>query len=166
MSSYLEAYGAAEQQRARIIGLLKICSIALAGVLVAGLILFVIFKNYTEERRAKNFLGLLAAGNYPAAYAMWGCTETRPCPQYAYPKFLEDWGPQSAHAKAPGAASIGLSQSCGSGVVIQLNYKSPEDSVPLWVEHDTGTISFAPWPECPGRHLHFGAWLKSVFSGS
>lgn len=166
MSSYLEAYGAAEQHRARIIGLLKNCSIALAGVLVAGLILFVIFKNYTEERRVKDFLGLLAAGNYPVAYAMWGCTETRPCPEYQYPKFLDDWGPKSEHANASGAASIGLSEACGSGVVIQLNYKSAEDPVALWVEHDTGTISFAPWPECPGRHLHFGAWLKSVFGGS
>jgi hypothetical protein len=165
MSSYLEAYGAAEQQRARRIGLLKNFSIVLAAVLVAGLILYAIFKNHSEERQAENFLGLLAAHNYPVAYTMWGCTETHPCPQYPFSKFLEDWGPQSAHAGAPAAASIGLSQSCGSGVVIRLDYKGSADSVPLWVEHDTGTISFAPWPECPGRHLHFGTWLKSLFGG-
>jgi hypothetical protein len=164
MASYLEAYGAAEQHRARVIGLLKKCSIALAVVLVAGLILYAIFKNHAEERQAKNFLELLAARNYSAAYTLWGCTETHPCPQYTFPKFLEDWGPQSAHASDPAAASIGLSQSCGSGVVIRLDYKGAE-SASLWVEHDTGTISFAPWPECPGRHLHFGAWLKSLFGG-
>jgi|HubBroStandDraft_2_1064218.scaffolds.fasta_scaffold643632_1 hypothetical protein len=163
MSSYLEAYGAAEQHRARVMGLLKNCSIILAGVLVAGLIVYAVFKNHSEERQAKNFLGLLAAHNYSIAYTMWGCTETHPCPQYTFPKFLEDWGPKSAHAGDPGAASIGLSQSCGSGVVIRLDYRGSE-SVPLWVEHDTGTLSFAPWPECPGRHLHFGAWLKSLFS--
>ena len=165
MSSYLEAYGAAEQHRARVLGLIKNCSIALAVVLVAGLILFAVFRNHSEERQAKNFLALLAAHNYPDAYIMWGCTETHPCPQYQYPKFLEDWGPKSAHAGEPAAASIGLSQSCGSGVVVRLDYKSPQDSVPLWVERDSGTISFAPWPECPGRHLHFGAWLKSIFGG-
>jgi hypothetical protein len=165
MSSYLEAYGAAEQKHARIIGLLKNCSIVLAAVVVAGLILYAVFKNHAEERQAKNFLGLLAAHNYSAAYMLWGCTETHPCPEYKLPKFMDDWGPASAHANAP-AASIGSVQTCGSGVVIQLNYKNPEDSVPLWVEHETGVISFAPWPECPGRHLHFGAWLKSVFSGS
>jgi hypothetical protein len=164
MSSYLEAYGAAEQHRAQIIGLLKKCSIILAGVLVAGLILFTIFKNHSEERQARNFIGLLAAHNYPVAYTMWGCTETHPCPQYAFSKFLEDWGPKSEHSSDPAAAAIGLSQSCGSGVVIRLDYKGSEP-VPLWVERDSGIISFAPWPECPGRHMHLGAWLKSLFSG-
>ena len=33
MSSYLEAYGAAEQHRARVVALLEKCSIVLAGVL-------------------------------------------------------------------------------------------------------------------------------------
>jgi hypothetical protein len=164
MSSYLEAYGAAEQHRARVVGLLKKCSIILAGLLVAGLILYAIFKNHSEERQARNFLGLLGTHNYSAAYAMWGCSENHPCPQYTFPKFLEDWGPKSAHASDPAAASIGLSQSCGSGVVIRLDYKG-SDPDPLWVERDTGVISFAPWPECPGRHLHFGAWLKSLFGG-
>jgi hypothetical protein len=164
MSSYLEAYGAAEQHRARVVALLEKCSIVLAGVLAVGLIFYAIFKNHAEERQAKNFLGMLAAHNYSAAYAMWGCTETHPCPQYTLPKFLEDWGPKSEHASHPAAASIGLSQSCGSGVVIRLDYKG-SDPVPLWVEHDSGTLSFAPWPECPGRHLHFGTWLKSLFSG-
>ncbi len=50
----------------------------------------------------------------------------------------------------PAAASIGLSQSCGTGVVVRLDYKGAQDSVPLWVERDSETISFAPWPECPG----------------
>ena len=163
MSSYLEAYGAAEQHRARVMGLMKKCSVALAGVLIGGLILFAIFRNHAEERQAKNFIGLLAAHNYSVAYAMWGCDETHPCPQYTFSKFLEDWGPKSEHAGNPAAASIGLSQSCGSGVVIRLDYKGSEP-VPLWIERDTGTISFAPWPECPGRHLHLGAWLKSLFT--
>ncbi|MGA2216106.1 MAG: hypothetical protein ABSH31_22730 [Bryobacteraceae bacterium] len=142
---------------------MKKCSVALAGVLIGGLILFAIFRNHAEERQAKNFIGLLAAHNYSVAYAMWGCDETHPCPQYTFSKFLEDWGPKSEHAGNPAAASIGLSQSCGSGVVIRLDYKGSEP-VPLWIERDTGTISFAPWPECPGRHLHLGAWLKSLFT--
>ena len=134
----------------------------LAGVLVAGLIVYTIFKNHSEERQAQNFLASLQAHNYSAAYTMWGCSEAHPCPQYTFPKFLEDWGPKSAQASDPVAASIGLSQSCGSGGVIRLDYKGREP-VPLWVERDSGIISFAPWPECPGRHLHFGAWLKSLF---
>jgi len=165
MSSYLEAYGAAEQRRARIMAVVKTSSIVLACALVAGLILYGVFKNYGQERRAKTFLALLNAQNYPAAYLMWGCTESHPCPDYTFAKFQEDWGPKSEHANDT-AAHIGLSQSCGSGVVIRVDYKANTEPVSLWVERDTGILSFAPWPECPGRHLHFGTWLKSVFGGS
>jgi hypothetical protein len=164
MSGYLEAYGAAEQQRANRLHLLKNSSIVLACLLVVGLILYAIFKNYSQERQAKTFVGLLVAHDYPNAYKMWGCTDSHPCTGYPFAKFMEDWGPQSAHADQA-SASIGLSQSCGSGAVIRIDYKGSEEAVPLWVERDTGTISFAPWPECPGRHLHLGAMLKSLFGG-
>jgi len=164
MSSYLEAYGDAERHRARIIGVIKTSSIVLGCALVVGLILYGVFKNYTEERQAKTFLRLLDEHNYSTAYAMWGCTDSHPCPEYPFAKFQEDWGPKSGHANEA-TAHIGLSQSCGSGVLIRLDYKTAEEPVSLWVERDSRTISFAPWPECPGRHLHFGAWLKSVFGG-
>jgi hypothetical protein len=164
MSSYLEAYGAAEQHRARIIGIIKTSSIVLAIALLLGLVLYGVFKNYSEEQRAKTFLGLLGAQNYSTAYAMWGCTSSHPCPEYPFAKFQEDWGPKSPHANES-VAHIGLSQSCGSGVLIRLDYKSNEEPVSLWVERDSGIVSFAPWPECPGRHLHFGTWLRSVFHG-
>ncbi len=164
MSSYLEAYGAAERRRARIVGIIKTSSIVLACALVVGLILYGVFKNHSEEGRAKTFLGLLNAHDYSGAYAMWGCTDSHPCPDYSFAKFQEDWGPKGEHANAA-VAHIGLSESCGSGVVIQLDYKAAEEPVSLFVERDSGTLSFAPWPECPGRHLHFKTWLKTVFSG-
>ncbi|HUA20258.1 MAG TPA: hypothetical protein VMU80_20600 [Bryobacteraceae bacterium] len=164
MSGYLEAYGAAEQKRANRLHLVKNVSMILACVLVVGLILYGIFKNYGEEHQAKTFVAVLAAHDYKAAYAMWGCTDSHPCTEYPFNKFMDDWGPKSAHADEA-SAHIGLSQSCGSGVVIRLDYKGSEEAVPLWVERDTGTISFAPYPECPGRHLHLGAWFKSLFGG-
>jgi hypothetical protein len=166
MSSYLEAYGAAEQHRARVLSLVKTSSIVLGCLLVVGLILYGIFKNHSEEQRVKTFVGLLNSRNYQAAYAMWGCTDSHPCPEYPFSKFQEDWGPQSSHANEA-AAHIGLSQSCGSGsgVLIRLDYSGAEQPVSLWVDRDNGSLSFAPWPECPGRHLHFGAWLRSVFRG-
>ena len=164
MSSYLEAYGAAEEQRAKRVRLIKISAIVLGCVLVVGLVTYGIFKNYSEERQAKRFVSLLQAGDYAGAYRLWGCSEEHPCPDYAVAKFMEDWGPKSAHADQS-TAQIGLSQSCGSGVVIRLDYKKPaEEPVSLWVERGTKIVSFAPWAECPGRHLHIGAWLRSLFS--
>ena len=162
MSGYLETYAASEQHRARVFKIVKVVSIILACALVAGLILFGIFRNYSEEQRTKTFLSLLNGHNDTAAYAMWGCTEAHPCPEYPFSKFEEDWGPVSGHANEK-VAHIGLAQSCGSGVLIRVDYTGSEEPVSLYIDRDSGTISFAPWPECPGRHLHFRAWLKSLF---
>jgi hypothetical protein len=163
MASYLEAYGATEEQRAKRIRLIKNSAIILSAVIVVALIAYGIFKNYSEEQQAKTFVSLLQAHDYQAAYRLWGCSDAHPCPDYPFDKFLEDWGPKSAHADQS-SAHIGLSQSCGSGVVIRLDYKGSEEPVSLWVEHSTKIISFAPWAECPGRHLHIGAWLRSLFN--
>lgn len=162
MSSYLESYGAAEELRARRIRLIKISSIVAVCGLILALVLYGILKNRSEEQQARLFVQLLNARDYSGAYRLWGCTEQQPCPAYPFAKFLEDWGPHSPHADES-SAHIGLSQSCGSGVVIRIDYQGAEEPVPLWVEHESKTISFAPWPECPGRHLHVRAWLRSLF---
>jgi hypothetical protein len=163
MSSYLEAYGAAEEQRAKRVRLIKNSSIVLGCVIVVALIAYGIFKNYSEEQQVKSFVRLMQAHDYSGAYRLWGCSESHPCPDYALAKFMEDWGPKSAHADQS-SAQIGLSQSCGSGVVIRLDYKNGQEPVSLWVERSTKIVSFAPWAECPGRHLHIGAWLRSLFN--
>ena len=164
MSSYLEAYGAAEESHAKRIRIAKIVSISAAVLLVAGLILYSALKNRGEEAQVKTFLALLQKQDYPGAYRLWGCTDATPCPNYPMKSFLEDFGPQSPHSDES-SAHIGLSQSCGSGVLLRVDYAHAEP-VPLWVQRNNEVIGFAPpgWEECPGRHLHLGAWLHSLFS--
>jgi hypothetical protein len=163
MSSYLEDYGASEERRAKRIRLIKLGSISFISTVFVALIFYAVFKNHSEQQQAKIFVAALTAQDYQAAYRMWGCTDTSPCRDYPFNKFLDDWGPKSTHADES-SAHIGLSQSCGSGVVIRIDYKNSQQPVPLWVERKTKTISYAPWPECPGRHLHVGAWLRSLFN--
>ena len=162
MASYLEAYGAAEEQRAKRVRLIKNSAIALVSVIVVGLIAYGLLKNRPEEQQAKTFVSLLQAHDYQGAYKLWGCSDTHPCKDYSFDKFMEDWGPKSPHADQS-SAHIGLSQSCGSGVVIRLDYNGSEEPVTLDIERRTKVISFAPWAECPGRHLHIGTWLRSLF---
>src|SRR5271157_146896 len=159
---YLEAYGAAEEKRARTVRLVKTSAIVFVAVLAVGSILYATFQNYSEEQRVKSFLSLLRNHRYPEAYQLWGCSESHPCRDYKYDKFLADWGPQSAHADQS-SARIEVSHSCGSGVLLRLDYKNAEP-MPLWVEKDTGVLSYAPSQACPGPHLHIGAWLRSLFS--
>jgi hypothetical protein len=162
MSSYLEAYGASEEHRAKRIRQIKISSLVLTCALIVGAALFGIFRNYGEEQEAKTFVAALRSQDYQGAYRMWGCTDAHPCSEYPLNKFMDDWGPKSPHADQS-SAHVGVSQSCGSGVVIQLDYRGAEP-VPLWVERGSKTLSFAPWPECPGKHLHIVAWLRSLFN--
>jgi hypothetical protein len=163
MSGYLEAYGASEEHRVQRIRLIKNSAITVAGVLIVGLTLYGVFKNHSEERQAKAFVALMRAQDYRGAYGLWGCSDAHPCPDYSFAKFIDDWGPKSAHADES-SARIGLSQSCGSGVVIRLEYKGSEEPVTLWVERGTKVVGFAPWEECPGKHLRIGAWLRSLFN--
>ena len=157
MPGYLEGYGAGEEQRETLIK--RIAIVALA-VLIVGISLFAFFRNYSQERTVKQFLTLLRSKDYQGAYAMWHASAR----DYPFDKFMEDWGPKSTHPN-PDAFRLTNADACGSGVLLQVDYTGA-DAVSLWVERDTGAISFAPWPECPGRHWHVLGFLKSLFGHS
>ena len=165
MSSYLEAYGAAEQHRARILGIVKISSIILG--CVAGCRSHPLWR-LQESRRGttrQDLSGFAERAQLSDRLCDVGLHGFTSLPDYPFTKFQEDWGPKSEHADES-VARIGLSQSCGSGVLIRLDYKAAEEPVSLWVERDSGTISFAPWPECPGKASAFrsvaevGVWRR------
>src|SRR6267378_4384575 len=162
MGAYLEAYGANEERRVRRMRLLKISLIVLVCAGILGAVLYAVFKNHAEEWKVKAFLDALRKPDYQTAYRMWGCNESHPCRDYSFDKFMEDWGPKSPHAGVT-SARIRLSQSCGTGVLLRVDYQGAEP-VSLWVERNSQAIGYAPWPECPGPHLRIGAWLRSLFS--
>lgn len=162
MASYLEAYGSSEEQKARRGTLVKRGILLLFGLLIAVGLAYLLFHNYPEEKQVKGFLDDLRRQDYQAAYQRWGCTGATPCRDYPFQKFMDDWGPKGSHSDVA-SAHIGMSQSCGTGVILRADYKGAEP-VPLWVERGNHVISFAPWPECPGRHFHPGTFLRSLFS--
>ena len=162
MPGYLESYGISEERLARRGKLVKTALASVSAALVVGLILYSYFKNYRQESVVKAFVQLLERHDYQSAYRMYGCTEAQPCRDYAFQRFLDDWGPASAFKDAA-AARVGDSQSCGTGVIVQLEDAGGKP-VALWVERATNIVSFSPWPECPGKHLRIRAWLKSLFA--
>ncbi|MEO7144262.1 MAG: hypothetical protein ABI165_12265 [Bryobacteraceae bacterium] len=156
MSGYLEGYGAGEERRAKLIK--RAIAIVVAVGIAAG-VLYYYFHNYREERVAKQFLSLLAAGNYQAAYGMWHASPT----SYPFDKFMDDWGPKSSFSNAS-EFQIANADACGSGVLMSLSYPQVQP-VAVWVERSTKVMSFSPWPQCPGRHFHPGAFFKMLFGG-
>jgi len=143
MAGYLDNYGAGVDRRLRII---KTLVISLVSVAIIGAILLFVFHNYREERQVKDFLAALAAKDYHAAYRMFGCTDAKPCTAYAFDKFMEDFGP--AAGRDPAQARITKSRSCGTGVILTLDYgKNKEEK--LWVERKDMSIGFPPFDGCP-----------------
>ena len=144
MAGYLDQYGAGEERRGKIIRNVVIAVVALVAV---GGALYFNFHNYREEQQVKQFMSLLAGKDYKAAYALFGCTDAKPCRYYPIDKFMEDWGPTSGHSGFD-SARITRSRSCGSGVLLTVDYGSNQQEK-LWVERGDKSIGFPPVQGCP-----------------
>ena len=158
MSGYLANYGAGEERREK-----RIHRLLLIGAIVAavgGLYLLTFdtpileryirvvqkLKNHKEEGRVQTFLNLLAKRDYKAAYALWGCTDAKPCRDYPIHSFMEDWGPKSAQAPQEMFHTT-RSRSCGSGVILTVDSNNKREEK-LWVEKSNLIIGFSPYPGC------------------
>ena len=142
MAGYLDQYGKGDERREKIVKILIYSVIAL--IVIGGPLMF-IFHNYRQEQQARKFFNLLAAKDYKAAYALWGCTDAKPCNGYSLQNFMDDWGPGKAD---PTNFRITKSRSCGSGVILTVDFdKNREEK--LWVQRDDLVIGFSPLPGCP-----------------
>ena len=144
MAGYLDQYGAGEERRGKIIRNVVIAVVALVAIIG---VLYFNFHNYQEEQQVKQFMSLLAGKDYKAAYALFGCTDAKPCRYYPIDKFMEDWGPASGHSGFD-SARITRSRSCGSGVLLTVDYGSNRQEK-LWVERGDKSIGFPPVQGCP-----------------
>jgi len=144
MGGYLAQYGAGEEQREKLIWRLVVAAVVI--VAVAGTLYFFL-KNYRQEAQGRKFFEMLEKHEYKAAYTMWGCTDANPCRDYPLKSFMDDWGPQSPRADIR-SYRVKKSRSCGSGVILTVDFgKNQEEK--LWVERDSLTMGFSPWPGCP-----------------
>ena len=142
MAGYLDQYGVGDARREKII---KTLAIALVALIVVGGPLLFIFHNYRQESQVKQFFKLLEARQYKEAYALWGCTDAKPCAGYDMRRFMEDWGPDKTNASS---VHIERSRSCGSGVILTVDVDKNRQEK-LWVQRDDLTIGFSPLPGCP-----------------
>ena len=153
MAGYLDHYGAGEERRNRFVVRGIVSIVAITAITGLG---WYLLKNHHQESVVKTFLGEIRKGDYQVAYREWGCTEQKPCSGYTFEKFLSDWGPHSIDSSGspnpPDMGVLGLadSESCNNGVLltVQLNRGRSEK---LWVDKQSDSINFAPYPICPHK---------------
>lgn len=144
MSDYLSTYGVQDSRRE------KRWKIAIWSILIIASLwisAYFFFRTYFEKKTMDRFLALLKERNYPVAYEMWGCTKDKPCRDYAFEKFLEDWGPGSLWSD-PHYAEVAKIRYCGDTVIFNMYIKG--DDVNLVVNKATQELGFAPWATCTG----------------
>jgi hypothetical protein len=146
MPGYLDHYGEGHEKRAKRTKL--IVAIALIVVLGGGG-LYLGLRNFRQKAQVRQFIQLLQMHDYAGAYRLWGCTEVKPCRDYPFDKFMEDWGPKSANAQIA-SFSITKSRACGSGVIVTVNLGQNREER-FWVESSEMSIGYSPWSVCPAR---------------
>jgi hypothetical protein len=159
MAGYLDSYGVTDQKRER---RLKSILLFTAIAVIVGLAGFLFLRNFQEKRALNSFFDALKANNHQEAYRIWGCTPESPCRDYSFEKFMEDWGPGGPYSNAE-AARITTVDSCGTGVVMTIQYPKAEP-FGIWVERETRTLGFAPWHRCPGRHLNLRGFVDNLLN--
>jgi hypothetical protein len=144
MAGYLDQYGAGEERRTRIIVRSIVAVLIVAAAVTLG---WYVLLNHRQEGVVKNFVAAVKRGDTQGAYGIWGCTSSRPCPDYTYEKFLKDWGP-GADGPDPSVLALTDSEACNTSVMltVKVNAKRTEQ---LWMDRTSDMISFAPLPICP-----------------
>jgi hypothetical protein len=148
MPGYLDQYGAGEETRNRI--LVRSIVISLA-VVIVGSLSWYLFKNHAQESVVRSFAKAIRAGDFQAAYRIWGCTAEKPCSGYDYSKFLSDWGPKGEAPPDPSLFGLIDSESCNNGVLLTVEVNRARTEK-LWVDRGSNSISFAPYPVCPHKN--------------
>ena len=145
---YLDEYGAGDEMRERRV---KHLILAGLGLLLLVFVAFLVFHNRAEKALVEQFGALLVKKDHKAAYQLWGCSDDKPCREYPFQRFMEDWGPGSPHGEITSYRVV-RAGACGSGVIVTLEVGGKRWEK-LWVERSDNTIGFSPWPRCPKREF-------------
>lgn len=159
MGSYLQNYGAGEEQRNRIIKRTILITLA---VIIVGSIFHWIFHNYPEKQLVKKFLAELNQHEYKKAYSTWNCEADHTCRYYDYDHFLQDWGPSKKTSSPWKIASV---DGCRAFVTVNVQAQGAELQS-LAVTRGVNGIGFAPAPECQERKIRLGRFFHRLFHGT
>ena len=146
MPGYLDHYGEGYEKRHKRKKTIAIVAIVI--VVGAGTLFFTL-RNFRQKAKVTQFMEFVEKHDYADAYRAWGCTDARPCPDYSFQRFMDDWGPKSRNAQIA-SFHISRSRSCGTGVIVTVEFTGNREER-FWVESNEMTLGFSPWSVCPAR---------------
>jgi hypothetical protein len=155
MGTYLQQYGAGDERRIRN---RRIIVWSVIGAVVAVLLGYLVFHNFREKQVVKQFLADINAHNYQAAYHEFGCTPEHPCPNYAFNRFMDDWGPAS---KASSSWKVASTDSCKSFLTVNVEAQGAELQS-LAVQRSDFSLGYAPAPECQERKWRWKQFFQRL----
>ena len=100
-------------------------------------ILFILFRNYGEERAVARFLTSLQQGQFREAYQLW-----QPSPSYTYEDFLAGWGEKGDYGKVREFEILG-SRSKGSNTVIVVARINQSRPIEIVVDRKTKGLAYS-----------------------
>ena len=147
MPGYLEGYGAGEEAKARRI---RWVLIGVPSLLVLSVVGYYSFRHYPERQKLGAFLGAVESQNLASAYEMWGCLQAKPCKDYNWERFTEDWGAKGEFRRIA-TMPVTEKYSCVGGIVRTFSF-GPDKEMTLYIDTQEHLIHFAPpkraWKGC------------------
>ncbi len=111
--------------------------LGLVTILIAG-VLFILFRNYPEEKVVERFLTTLEQGNYQEGYRLW-----QPSPTYSYNDFLHDWGVQGDYGKIREFKVLGSRAKGSETVIVTVKINNVDPPLEIIVDRKTKGLAFS-----------------------
>ena len=110
------------------------------GVLIVGVVAYVLFRDYPEERVVSRFLTTLEEGKFQEAYNLW-----QPAKSYTYNDFLNNWGIQGDYGKVRSFKILGSRSKGSNTVIVTITVNDVEPPIDLLVDRKTKGLAFSPF---------------------
>jgi len=101
--------------------------------------LYLVFRNYPEERAVVRFLTTLEQGRFEEGYRLW-----QPSPSYTYQNFQHDWGTQGDYGKIREFTILGTRSKGSSLVIVTVKINNVDPPMEIAVSRNTKGLSYAP----------------------
>lgn len=109
-------------------------------VIIIGVVSYILFRNFPEERTVSHFLTVLEQGNDREAYQLW-----QPSPTYTYADFLHDWGESGNYGKIRSFKILGSQSKGAATVIVALTINDEQPPLELVVDRKTKGLAFSPF---------------------